>query len=125
MGVIVRDDNGNVIVALQTKGHECLSPKVVEAGNLWRGLVWTYELGFNRLVVECDSSNVVATMGKGGVRVFLELGMVVQDCVSIMAKFQVCQLQHIYHESNKEIHGLARGALDGEEEREWIEKVLP
>ncbi|GLT51138.1 hypothetical protein SLA2020_245680 [Shorea laevis] len=64
-------------------------------------------------------------MGKASAGLYPESGMVVQDCVSIMAKFQVCQLQHIYRESNRPIDGLARGALDGGVERVWIEEIPP
>ncbi|GKV41244.1 hypothetical protein SLEP1_g48809 [Rubroshorea leprosula] len=62
--VIIRDKSENVMVVLQARRHGYLSPKAVEASSLQMGLVWAYELGFNRLVVKCNSSNVVAAMGK-------------------------------------------------------------
>ncbi|GLU14472.1 hypothetical protein SLE2022_310400 [Rubroshorea leprosula] len=62
MGVVIRDNNGEVMAAMSCKGYGLVSAKVVEAYSLQRALQWARGGGFGKLIVESDNSCVVSAV---------------------------------------------------------------
>ncbi|XP_042939662.1 uncharacterized protein LOC122274720 [Carya illinoinensis] len=55
IGVVVRDDKGEVLVALCSSRGVCCSPVVAELHALWRAMKLCAELNFEKVIFEGDS----------------------------------------------------------------------
>ncbi|GLT28456.1 hypothetical protein SLA2020_033900 [Shorea laevis] len=90
MGALVRDHQGEVIVAMVCQGQGTVEAEVVEACSLRTALLWAQSLGLRRIVVEFDCATIVSAINSKTLNTNSSLGIVLLDCRALMASFVSC-----------------------------------
>lgn len=114
LGVVIHYSHGLVIGVLL----ECillpLSTAIVAALACRRALTFAKELSIFKSIVKGDVEVIVrALLAKDGSH--LEYGHVLNDALSLVAKFRFCMFTHVKRLGNLAAHSLARRAKSGSE----------
>ena len=109
IGVVVRNDLGQVMGSLAEKTEIPSTMEVLEALAAWRAMTFMEELGLRQAIFEGDSKLVVKAL-VGDVSIRSSIGHSVKDCNSLMDLFQTCTFSHVRWPSNGVAHDLARRA---------------
>ena len=107
IGIIIRNEQGLVMAALSQQIPLPTSVEMVEVLAARRALVFSKELGFDRVIVEGDSANTITSIN-GGHMDHLALGHVLLDIKSLLSCFSHISVKHITREGNCVTHKLAR-----------------
>lgn len=59
VGIIIRNEHGEVLASKQIPKHGCPQPQIAETFGAFMAISFCLELGFNRIVFEGDAKNVV------------------------------------------------------------------
>lgn len=106
LGVVIRESHGLVIVALSKRILLPLSAATVESLACRRALTFAKELSIFESIAEGDAEVIVRTLlEKDGSHP--EYGHVLNNALSIVAKFHFCMFTHVKHLGNSVAHFLA------------------
>ena len=124
IGVVVRNDLGQVMGSLAEKTEIPSTMEVLEALAAWRAMTFMEELGLRQAIFEGDSKLVVKAL-VGDVSVRSSIGHIVKDCKSLMDLFQTCTLSHVRWPSNGVAHDLAQRARNSSPLSLWMKSIPP
>ena len=111
ISIIIRNEQGLVMAALSQQIPLPTSVEMVEVLVARRALVYAKELGFDRVIVEGDSTNTITSIN-GGHMDHSALGHVLLDIKSLLFSFSHTSVEHITREGNCVAHKLARRAAN-------------
>ena len=109
IGIIIRNEQGLVMVALSQQIPLPTSVEMVEVFAARRALVFAKELGFDKVIVEGDFASTITSIN-GGHMDHLALGHVLLDIKCLFSSFSYISVKHINREGNCVAHKLARWA---------------
>ncbi|XP_030941499.1 uncharacterized protein LOC115966398 [Quercus lobata] len=122
IGVVVRNDLGQVVGSLAEKIEMPSTMEVLEAMAARRAMLFMEELGLRHAVFEGDSVLVVkALVGHCPDR--SSIGHIIKDCKSLRGLFQTCFFSHVKRQGNKVAHALARRVRKFFPLSIWMESV--
>ncbi|XP_050258814.1 uncharacterized protein LOC126703786 [Quercus robur] len=124
IGVVVRNELGQVMTSLTKKIPMPLSVEVLKAKAVRRAMIITTEWGFHRAIFEGDSELVVKALF-GDSSHHSCIGHIAKDCKSIMSFFQTCSFSHVRQQSNRVAHTLAKRARKSFPLSVWMKSVPP
>lgn len=111
MGMIIRDEHGSIKAAGVKRIASNWAPELAEAGAARFGLDVARRLGFDRVVLECDASNVVRCIRErrqGAAPIFLFY----DDILEISSSFLSFDCVHVKRAGNTVAHSVARWEAD-------------
>ncbi|XP_075655096.1 uncharacterized protein LOC142625299 [Castanea sativa] len=124
VGVVVRNERGDVKAALSEKIAMPSSVEVVEMLVAKRASIFAKELGFRNVRFEGDAEGVVRSIREEDSSNAI-VGHLVKDFKSIAGLFQTYSVSHVRWQGNSVAHALAREARMSFPLRVWLEDVPP
>nr|CCA66036.1 hypothetical protein [Beta vulgaris subsp. vulgaris] len=121
MGGVVRDAEGDVLLATCCGGWAMEDPAMAEACSLRYGLKVAYEAGFRNLVVEMDCKKLFLQL-RGKASDVTPFGRVVDDILYLASKCSNVVFEHVKRHCNKVAHLLAQMCKNAMEKRVWLEE---
>ncbi|XP_042964529.1 uncharacterized protein LOC122298728 [Carya illinoinensis] len=121
IGVVVRDEEREVLASL-CKVVDCLhDPSVGEALALKRAVQFCDELGFSNVVLEGDAQ-VIVKAANNREELYTAYGNVMEEVRGFLKMRESWKIQFIHREANNVAHILAKNAFNYTTERVWIEE---
>ena len=121
--VVIRDWEGQIIVALSQKVRYLSSVDLVEALAMSRAVSFAKELSIHQMVIEGDSLRVIqAINGTRPVRTMY--GHVIDD-IRFLSSSISCSFLHVKRKVNRLAHALARQAVSSADTDVWLEDLPP
>ncbi|XP_035540209.1 uncharacterized protein LOC118344201 [Juglans regia] len=122
IGIIVRDNNGNVLASMTSQRRYIVSPFLAECNAMWRAMELCKKLGFQEVSFEGDARSVIEAVVDEEVDESGR-GQVVEDLKKMLRSCWYWTLTFTHREGNVVAHNLAKMALFTEGEFSWIESV--
>ena len=123
-GVIIWNDNGEVMAAMSVGGPHVSSSKEAELLACRKAVEFTTDARFSELVIEGDNSNVMKALSSSSVDQSL-LGNVVDDVRHLVCGMHWVNLSCIRRGGNRVTHALAQHARNVSEDVFWMEDSPP
>jgi ribonuclease HI len=122
LGVIIRDGMGRVAAALNKTLNSLQDPTFNEALGA-RGVVeFAKDMGFNEMILEGDSKQVVTAISSKELN-WCKFGHIVGDILEALKMFRRWDIGHIKRTTNGAPHCLAKAAVKDLGERIWLEEI--
>ncbi|KAK9950614.1 hypothetical protein M0R45_006095 [Rubus argutus] len=99
IGVVVRNEDGNVIASLSRSIPVVSSAFHTEVEACRAALLLASQQGWDDFILETDCANLVSTLERIG-EDFSEYGRIIDDCREYMLTFNTIEIRHIYREAN-------------------------
>lgn len=109
-GCVVHNSFGVVLDAIFGKFRGSFCPSLAEAISIREALSWMHNLGYSNVVVESDVMVVIDALNNT-ISISSSLGLIVDDCKSLVRIFLSCQFVLAYRSENQAVHALAREAV--------------
>ncbi|XP_050248495.1 uncharacterized protein LOC126695706 [Quercus robur] len=122
IGVVVRNDRGQVMGSLAEKIEMPPTVEVLEAMAARRAMIFMEELGLRNAIFEGDSEIVVKAL-VGLCPYQSSIGHIIKDCKALRGVFQTCSFSHVRRQGNGVAHALARRARMSFPLSVWMESV--
>lgn len=122
LGIILRDHNGDIVLAGSGSETSILEPEHVEAAALLRGLQLCLNLGISHLMVESDCLFLVDEINKP-VLTSASIRSLVLEIKELMQRFPRCSIHHYSRLGNQAAHCLARHAWSLDDMILWWHSV--
>ncbi|KAF5471637.1 hypothetical protein F2P56_008414 [Juglans regia] len=122
IGVVLRDEAGQVVMAATKKEDFVDEPATIELLAVLRGLQFFLSLGIPNLVVESDCLVVVQEL-QDSQESLSSNGNLIQDVKRLMQLFRNSSVQHVYRDGNGVAHTLARYAWNVDDVQMWWDAV--
>ena len=106
LGVIVQDKEGLVIAAMATRVPQLLQAIEIKALAANKALEFAQEMGISDVVLEGDSSLVMAALNSKNPGL-APYGLMIQDSLSLSTAFYKLSYPHTKREGNTVAHNLA------------------
>ncbi|EEC72753.1 hypothetical protein OsI_06384 [Oryza sativa Indica Group] len=107
VGVVIRDQHGNCLLAANTRFMGITDPETAEACAIRHALWLAKEEGFHNVIVACDCLSVIQKLNSPG-RDRSKIGCLVEDIKKLGVEFISVSFIHVSHCSNVAAHTLAR-----------------
>ncbi|XP_023878292.2 uncharacterized protein LOC111990734 [Quercus suber] len=117
IGVVIRDNKGNVLAASSKVLSVPFSAEASEALALQEGVLLATEMDVSHATFESDALSIIQAINDGfhaG-----ELGHIIQNIREISAAFIWCSFHHLRREGNRVAHELARVARNSGASQVW------
>ena len=124
VGVIIRDEKGQIIASMAEKVPLPNSVAALEAVAAVKALNFAAELGLSSVVVEGYSEIAIKALLSEDIS-FADHGHLVEEAKLIFALFSFCIFSHVKRQGNSVAHCLARHARHVSSKLVWIEDVPP
>lgn len=124
VGVVVRNDLGQVMAACSLKIQSLADPAHVEAMAALKVAQFASEMGFRDFSLEGDSLTIINAIN-GGMTDLSPIGHLIEGTKSILALSNCKRVSHVYRECNGAAHGLARQAWSVVDQLVWLEETPP
>ena len=124
VGVIIRNDRGQVMVALSSKGLAVTNSKEAEVLACRQAMEFALDVGFSDLIVEGDDSNVIRSIVSAQID-WSHLGNLYDDIRCLAGRLRHVEFRGIRHITNEVAHSLARFARHLSEDIVWLEDSPP
>ncbi|KAF5444601.1 hypothetical protein F2P56_033721 [Juglans regia] len=118
IGIILRDEKGDVIAACSKLEGDVASPEFIEATALLRGLQFCAQWGVPKLVLETDCLILVNAL-QSQTNFLTDFAFLLNDISRMMRGFQEVQILHVNRLGNIVAHQLARNAWNVEDIVMW------
>ena len=121
VGVVIRDEAGQVVVALSRKLYTLLGPLETEAKAMEVGVKFTTEVGFRDVLFEGDSlvlNNAIHILNE----VAPSVQNVVKGILQSVQGFGTFAFSHNKRQGNAPAHALAQHAVNAEDFLVWLEE---
>ncbi|XP_059438570.1 uncharacterized protein LOC132171299 [Corylus avellana] len=116
VGILARDHEGRIIVAMCAMKPDLTDPAVAEAAGAWLAVELSHQSGFSHVVLEGDSLEIVQWLRKDGV-CRSRCGLLINETKLLLQDIQRWEVHHVKRKGNAEAHKLARLALSIGEDR--------
>ncbi|XP_030930796.1 uncharacterized protein LOC115956614 [Quercus lobata] len=124
VGAVVRNENGEVMVAMAGKGSQVQDSEAAEALACRRAVEFALEAGFREIILEGDNCNVMKSiLGPKSDRD--RLGHVYDDINSMGREFRVFYVLCVKRGANSVAHSLENFARHIDGEIVWLEENPP
>ena len=123
-GAIIRNERGEVMVALSGKGPLAACSEEAEVLACRRAVEFALECGFRELVVEGDNHSVMAALERKSC-LLSRVGHILQDILCMVNDFSWSQFQFAKRSANTVAHLLARHAKNVTHDVIWLEDSPP
>ena len=124
IGVVVRNDKGQIMGALSKTLWYPLEALVAEAKVAETGIIFSWELGLREIILEGDSQivmNAIASQDPGPI----QIQQLVTGIKSWVPKFRAWKTSFTHREGNKAAHLMAKHAKQIFECTIWVEDIPP
>ncbi|XP_030945152.1 uncharacterized protein LOC115969601 [Quercus lobata] len=122
IGVVVRDNSGNVMGALSQKISRPQSVEHAEALAACRAVILVKELLLSQACFEGDCQRVIQAINAGGPNRTL-FGHIIEEICNFSSSLASCSFVHVRREGNKLAHALARRAVLSADTDVWVEEL--
>ena len=109
-GIVVRDSQGLFLHAASRVVNDLFHVRELETLGLREALSWIKQLGFERVIFETDSLQVVQALQNRDVD-FSEFGALIKDCLSLLQGKHYFSMAFTKRQNNVAAHILARNAI--------------
>lgn len=123
IGVVIRNDRGQIIGAMTKKLHLPLGALEVETKAAEEGIILARDLGLGEVVVEGDSMTVMSALS-GVNHPPCPIQKVVESSVHMLRRFKDWEAKYVGRNSNVAAHQLARKANSISDAVIWVEDIL-
>jgi ribonuclease HI len=123
VGAILRDHDGHFIAAFTMYIPNLASAAAAEAMALQEGLSLANHLGYNNVIAESDSIEIIEACTGTEAR-WGDSSAVLADCVDLMALFGTTQFQHCMRKANGAAYVLAKFFFSDKKSCNWIDQPL-
>jgi len=124
VGLVVRDSNGQVVVASTRHFPILVEASIGEALGAWCGVSLSSEWGFQNMIFEGDSMEVVSALLKTGPDWSCK-GTLIDDIKALFHRFNIAEVRHVKRMANTGAHLLAKFALSCNDSLVWREMCPP
>ena len=124
MGVVIRNNRGEVMASLSKKIVMSSSVEVLQMLAARRAAIFTQELSFKNVWFEGDAEGVVRSL-RDGDNSNAFVGHLVKDFMSIVGLFQTYSISHVRRHGNCVAHALASEAKMSFPLHIWMKDVPP
>ena len=124
VGVVIRDNNGAVLVSCSEKLTQAYKAEETETLAARKALMFAHELGFQRVILEGDALGLIQAL-KSQEQNLSPLGSLVEDVKLYSNHFQRVLYSHVKRNGNSVAHNLAKHAICIPDFQVWMEDVSP
>jgi ribonuclease HI len=120
-GIILRDHNGRFLAAKSATRVGLWDSKAVEATAAYLGVLLGQKMGVQQLILEGDAKRVIDAIRAQDENDSM-IGHLIDDvrcCLRCIPRWQV---NHVFQETNRVVHELARMALKQANDIDWVEE---
>ena len=110
VGVVIRDNNGAVLVSCSEKLTQAYKAEETETLAARKALMFAHELGFQRVILEGDALGLIQAL-KSQEQNLSPLGSLVEDVKLYSNHFQRVLYSHVKRNGNSVAHNLAKHAI--------------
>ena len=111
IGVVIRDDLGQVMTSMSESVHLPSSVDEVEALTAVRAIYFAQEVGFSSIILEGDSERVIKSL-RSEKPSFASFGHLIEDAKVLIESFVNFTVSHVKRQGNSIAHKLARHVSD-------------
>ncbi|KAM1949581.1 hypothetical protein ACFX15_009620 [Malus domestica] len=119
-GAIIRDSDGSFVAAHAGRFEDISSPLLSEAMAVRAGLLWAIDRGYQSLIIETDSLQIVEALRDPTLNLST-IGQVVEDCKALLNTITEANITHIRRNANAAAHHLAKVGLSLMQSCEWTD----
>ena len=123
LGVVVRDEEGEVLLAAGVRLEEVSSPEEAEACAILFGLQIAFDAGLRNLEVESDCLTVIKMLNGTSARNATQT--IIHDILALSSSFNFCSFSFVNRVCNKVAHTMAKLSSSFDEMRVWLEDYPP
>ncbi|KAM6567325.1 hypothetical protein CsatA_026453 [Cannabis sativa] len=122
IGAVIRNYRGDVLAALSKRVQGCFRSDEMEAKALFHSLNWASQCPFSIDIVETDALRVSSALNSShkDLSCFNDL---IDDIRCLLSSFPRVAINHARRQANKAAHGLAKYALELDEDVSWIREI--
>lgn len=122
LGVIIRDEEGEVLVVVEGQQSNVDQPAVAESYALWKAMEVCRDLNMERVIFEGDAQLIVKAVNdlEEDRSVF---GSIVEASKVLISLWKDWSVEFVYRNANEAAHTLAKEALCLDTEIVWIEEI--
>lgn len=122
VGIIIRDEKGNVIAATSEPVMATHDPATAEAIAALRAVEFCKEVGAFDINLEGDSLLVVKAICESQTS-WLRYGQIIDDIKLVLGSLRSWSIRHIRREANVAAHVLAKYAILNFDSHVWLEET--
>ncbi|XP_042951237.1 uncharacterized protein LOC122284558 [Carya illinoinensis] len=122
VGGLIRDSKGQVLGSLRAKRSLIVSPFVAEAYSMMMAILFCKDVGFQTIIFEGDSLQVVERMHKSK-EDWSHGSLIIEDTKRILEDFVSWKFSHTKRDSNMAAHDLAKNALLSDQDLYMLEEI--
>ena len=111
IGVVIRDDLGQVMASMSESVHLPSSVDEVETLAAVRAIYFAQEVGFSSIILEGDSERVIKSL-RSEKSSFASFGHLIEDAKVLTESFVDFTVSHVRRQGNYVAHKLARHVSD-------------
>lgn len=123
-GAVVRDHEGDVVVAMCCKMEGGEDAYIAEAMSARMGLRTAMEAGFRNLILEVDNLKLFYHLSKKKWEP-TQFGVIAQDILQYAAQCESISFSHTKRQGNEVAHRLAKSCKTLDGLRVWLEEIPP
>ena len=123
-GVVVRNENGEVLAVISAKGGAVRDSEKVEVLAYRKALEFAINAGFMEVILEGDNARVMKTIAQAQPDL-ARLGFIYEDIWCLIASFRSLSVNCVRRSANGVAHALARFARLSNNEIVWLEEDPP
>jgi hypothetical protein len=120
MGIAIRDYRGKLLVAYCATREFITDPATAEALTAWQAAQLSHRLGLQNIVLEGDALEVVNVLRTEETWLG-RYGHILQDAKHMLSQCREWQVNHVHRQGNAVAHGLAKLALNIQQEVVWTD----
>ncbi|XP_059441722.1 uncharacterized protein LOC132174026 [Corylus avellana] len=124
LGCIARTSNGAFLAAQSMTKMFRTEPAVAEALATSYAVIFSRELGLQRIIFKGDAQTIVKEVNKEG-PCLSKYGLLVEGIQGEMRTFETAQFNFVRREANKAAHRLAKLATTHVTDATWLDSVPP
>jgi ribonuclease HI len=122
IGVIIRNEDGRVLAALQRSLPFISSAFQAEAEACRAGLKVAMQQGWDNIIVETDCAILATALAKTG-EDLSDIGRIIGDCKEYFSTFNYIDIRHIFREANGVANRLAHIASYSNVDELWLDET--
>jgi ribonuclease HI len=124
MGIVIRNDVGNVVAAKAKYLPYLINPQTAEAMAAWYAFQFGRDMGGSFIILEGDSLEVVIALRRK-VSANWVCGQLLDDIKTFFSHFNSVDVRHVRRDANKGAHVLAKCAISQLLDMVWVEECPP
>ncbi|KAK9994242.1 hypothetical protein SO802_023945 [Lithocarpus litseifolius] len=124
-GAVIRNDKGEVMVAVSAKGGAVSDSEEVEALACRKALEVAVDTSFMDLIIEGDNAAVMKIVAQFQQESYSRIGLIYEDIWCLLAGFNSVRVSCVRRSANNVAHVLAKHARLVENEIVWMEEDPP